>query len=189
MKCLDLTLPGASANLACDEALLEACEDSPDAEMLRFWEPRHYFVVLGYANRAEAEVNLAACREEKVGIYRRCSGGGAVLQGPGCLNYALICNLAARPELHSIPGANGHIMARQRQAMAGVLGRTVRVEGITDLAVDGRKFSGNAQRRKRQALIFHGTFLLHFNLAMMEKFLPMPSRLPDTGRSGRTRNF
>jgi lipoate-protein ligase A len=47
MKWLDLTLPGASGNLACDEALLEACEDSPDAEMLRFWEPRHYFVVLG----------------------------------------------------------------------------------------------------------------------------------------------
>jgi len=63
MKWLDLTLPGASGNLACDEALLEACEDSPDAEMLRFWEPRHYFVVLGYANRAELEVNLAACRK------------------------------------------------------------------------------------------------------------------------------
>src|ERR1017187_6759667 len=65
MKCLDLTLPGASANLACDEALLEACEDSPEEETLRFWEPRHYFVVLGYANRAALEVNVAACREEE----------------------------------------------------------------------------------------------------------------------------
>jgi lipoate-protein ligase A len=179
MKWLDLTLPGASGNLACDEALLEACEDSPDAEMLRFWEPRHYFVVLGYANRAELEVNLAACRKENVGIYRRCSGGGTVLQGPGCLNYALVLNVARHRALCSTGAANSYIMERQRQALAGVLGRTVRVEGITDLSLDGRKFSGNAQRRKRQAMILHGTFLLHFDISLMGKFLRMPSRRPD----------
>jgi lipoate-protein ligase A len=179
MKCLDLTLPGASANLACDEALLEACEDSPEEETLRFWEPRHYFVVLGYANRAALEVNVAACREENVGIYRRCSGGGTVLQGPGCLNYALIFNMARHPALHGITAANAYIMSRHRQALEGVLGRTVRVDGTSDLSLDGRKFSGNAQRRKRQALIFHGTFLLHFDISLMEKFLRMPSRRPD----------
>jgi lipoate-protein ligase A len=125
------------------------------------------------------EVNLAACREENVGIYRRCSGGGTVLQGPGCLNYALVLNVARNQALRKTSAANSYIMARQRQALAGVLGRTVRVEGITDLSLDGRKFSGNAQRHKRQALMFHGTFLLHFNISLMEKFLPLPSRRPD----------
>jgi len=179
MKYLDLTLPAPSANLACDEALLDACDDSPGAEILRFWEPRHYFVVLGYANRAELEVNLAACREENIGVYRRCSGGGAVLQGPGCLNYSLILSIAGDPALHSIASANCHIMERQRRALAGVLGRAVSVAGITDLSLGGRKFSGNAQRRKRRALLFHGVFLLRFNIPMMGKLLPMPSRQPD----------
>jgi lipoate-protein ligase A len=179
MKCLDLTLPAPSANLACDEALLDACDASPDAEILRFWEPRHYFVVLGYANRAELEVNLAACRAENVGVYRRCSGGGAVLQGPGCLNYSLVLNIAGDPALRNIASAGRHIMERQRRALAGVLGRTVIVAGITDLSLEGKKFSGNAQRRKRRALLFHGVFLLDFDISRMEKFLPMPSRQPN----------
>jgi len=185
MKYLDLTLPSPAANLACDEALLEACEDSPEGEVLRFWEPREYFVVLGYANRAESEVNLAACAEAKIAVYRRCSGGGTVLQGPGCLNYSLVLNVAEHPALQGTATASRHIMARQRQALAGVLGQAVCVAGTSDLALDGRKFSGNAQRHKRAALIFHGTFLLNFNLALMEKFLPMPSRQPDY-RQGRT---
>jgi len=179
MKYLDLTLPTPSANLACDEALLDACEENPGAEMLRFWEPREYFVVLGYANRAESEVNLAACREENVGVYRRCSGGGAVLQGPGCLNYSLILHIAGHAALQNITSANRHIMERQRLALERVLGRRVSVSGITDLTLGGRKFCGNAQRRKRRALLFHGVFLLCFHIPMMEKLLPMPSRKPD----------
>jgi lipoate-protein ligase A len=70
-------------------------------------------------------------------------------------------------------------MERQRLALAGVLGREVSVAGATDLSLGGRKFSGNAQRRKRRALLFHGAFLLRFNIAMMRRFLPMPSRQPD----------
>lgn len=185
MKYLDLTLAGPAANLACDEALLEECEGNPEADVLRFWEPQECFVVLGYANRAEGEANLAACERAKIGVYRRCSGGGTVLQGPGCLNYALALNLAERPALETIPAANRHIMTRHQQALERVLGRTVRVEGVTDLSLNGLKFSGNAQRRKREGMLFHGTFLLSFDLSSMEKFLPMPSRQPDY-RAGRT---
>jgi lipoate-protein ligase A len=184
MKWLDLTLAGAPANLACDESLLEECEGNPQAEVLRFWEPREYFVVLGYANRAEAEVNMAACQKANLEVYRRCSGGGTVLQGPGCLNYSLALNLAKHPALESIPAANRHIMTRHCQALAGVLGPAVRVEGVTDLSLNGLKFSGNAQRRTREAMLFHGTFLLSFEIPLMEKFLPMPSRQPDY-RAGR----
>ena len=179
MKYLDLTLPAPSANLACDEALLDGCDAGTGAEMLRFWEPRHYFVVLGYGNRAESEVNLAACRKENIGVYRRCSGGGTVLQGPGCLNYSLILNMEGNPALQTIASAGRHIMERQRRAVEGVLGRAVSVSGITDLSLDGKKFSGNAQRRKRRALLFHGVFLLRLDVSLMLKVLPMPSRQPD----------
>ena len=62
MKFLDLTLTSPAENLACDEALLDCCEDRAEEEVLRFWEPREYFVVVGYANKVASEVNLAACR-------------------------------------------------------------------------------------------------------------------------------
>jgi lipoate-protein ligase A len=70
-------------------------------------------------------------------------------------------------------------MGRHREALAAVLRLPVEVRGITDLAITGQKFSGNAQRRKRRALLFHGTFLLSFDLALVERFLTMPSRQPD----------
>ena len=65
MKYLDLTLPTPEENLACDEALLELCEEGGGDQILRFWESPTYFVALGYANKAESEVNLAACAAEQ----------------------------------------------------------------------------------------------------------------------------
>ena len=184
MQYLDLTLASPAANLACDEALLDACEDGSGAEVLRFWEPQECFVVAGYSNEVAREVNLAACRQAGIGVFRRCSGGGAVLQGPGCLNYSLVLEISARPPLETITGANRHIMERQRAALAAVLQQAVEVKGCTDLAAGGLKFSGNAQRRKRRALLFHGTFLLHFDLSQMDPYLKMPSRQPEY-RNGR----
>src|SRR5258708_6676668 len=52
------------------------------------------------------------------------------------------------------------------------------VEGFTDLAVNGLKFSGNAQRRKRRCLLFQGTFLLDLDLTLVEKLRRPPSRQP-----------
>ena len=184
MQYLDLTLPSAAANLACDEALLDACDNGSGVEVLRFWEPTECFVVAGYSNEAAREVNLAACRAAGLGVFRRCSGGGAVLQGPGCLNYSLVLNIDVRPPLQTITGANHHVMERQRAALTSALGRPVEIKGCTDLALGGLKFSGNAQRRKRHAILFHGTFLLRFDLSLMDQFLKMPSRQPDY-RKGR----
>src|SRR5439155_6730292 len=59
----------------------------------------------------------------------------------------------------------------------------ISVRGHTDLEVDGRKFSGNAQRRKRGTVLFHGTFLLDLDLALVSRLLPMPSKEPDYRRS------
>lgn len=177
MHFFDRSLPAPAANLACDEALLDYCENT-GAETLRFWASDELFVALGFSNSVATEVNQKECERAEVGIYRRCSGGGTVLQGPGCLNYSLALR-SDRPGTETIPTANHSIMERHRAALTNVVGRPVEICGHTDLAVGGLKFSGNAQRRKRRALLFHGTFLLDFDLPLMERFLAMPSRQPE----------
>lgn len=189
MKYLDLTLPTPEENLACDEALLDFCEKDQQGSLLRFWEPDRHFVVLGYANKAATEVNLPACEANQVPVLRRCSGGGTVLQGPGCLNYSLILRIQDTAALENITGTNTFIMARQRDALRPLLTGPSSVQGHTDLALDNLKFSGNAQRRKRHFLIFHGTFLLNFDLALIEKFLLMPSKQPDYRQNRRHTDF
>src|SRR5258708_1582967 len=123
MQLLDLTLPTPAENLAGDEALLDWREAEPGPDILRFWTPDRYFVVVGYANKVAREVDLEACRARQVPILRRCTGGGAVLQGPGCLNYALILNIEQWPGLRSIAQTNCFIMQRQAQALSSLPGR------------------------------------------------------------------
>jgi lipoate-protein ligase A len=175
---LDLDLPTPAENLACDEALLDWCEEEPAREVLRFWEGKNYFVVVGYGNKVDTEVNVKTCERDGVPILRRCTGGGTVLQGPGCLNYSLVLNFERRYDLANITSANCAIMKRNAKAIASLLDSKVSVEGHTDLAIGDRKFSGNAQRRKRTHLLFHGTFLLNFDLEKIERYLRAPSREP-----------
>lgn len=185
MKLLDLTLPSPAENLACDEALLEAAEAGAADEVLRFWESPQLFVVVGYANKVAAEVNVAACEARGIPILRRCSGGGTVVQGPGCLNYALILRIEESGPTRSISAANQFIMERHRAALESAIGNrqsAIQIQGHTDLTLAGLKFSGNAQRRRRQFLLFHGTFLLNFNLGLIGNLLPLPSLQPDYRR-------
>ena len=179
MKLCELTLPTPEENLACDEALLDLCEAGGSDELLRLWAPPQYFVVLGYANKAETEVNLAFCRSHAIPVLRRCTGGGTVLQGPGVLNYSLILRIDDSGPFRSIPATNQFILERHRDALAALLCAPVEWRGQTDLAIGGLKFAGNAQRRRRRFLLFHGSFLLHLDLSLVEKALPLPSRQPD----------
>jgi lipoate-protein ligase A len=175
----DLTLPAAADNLACDEALLDLCEAGVCDEVLRFWEPNQYFVVLGYANRAASEVNLEFCRNQTIPVLRRSSGGGTVLQGPGCFNYSLILRCEGCHALQSIKGTNDFVLQRHQETLSTLLRAPVEKKGHTDLAIGGLKFSGNAQRRRQKFLLFHGSFLLHLDIGLVEKTLRFPSRQPD----------
>jgi len=181
MKLLDLSFQSPAENLACDEALLDYFEEHGGDGVLRFWEPRNYFVVVGYANEVAKEVDVPSCEADEIPILRRCSGGGTVLQGPGCLNYSLVAPIAGDGSLQNIRSANQFIMERNRAALKLKLrieSSKVEVAGHTDLVLDQAKFSGNAQRRKKHFLLFHGTFLLNFNIPLIEKYLRMPSKQP-----------
>lgn len=165
-----------ATNLAVDEALLLACE-SGGPEVLRCWEPQVPFVVLGRGNHLSREADLDQCRRHGVPILRRISGGGAVVQMPGLLNYALVLR-ADRPGLETISRTNRAVLERIASALAPLLGCPVCIRGHTDLCLGHRKFAGNAQRRLRLAVLFHGSILLNADLTWMSKLLPHPSREP-----------
>ncbi len=179
MKFLELSLPTPAENLACDEALLDWCGEGHGDGVLRVWESPEYFVALGYANPIATETNRDVCEARGVPILRRCTGGGAVVQGPGCLNYALVLEITDAGPLKNITSANRFIMEQNRAALETLLNRRVELNGHTDLTIGGLKFSGNAQRRRKRFLLFHGTFLLDFDLRVITELLSQPSRQPD----------
>jgi lipoate---protein ligase len=178
LRLLDLTLPLPVENLALDEALLEELDGHGGDPVLRLWESDRHFVVLGRASRVADDVDLAACHKDGLPLLRRASGGGTVLQGPGCLSYALVLPLDWHPDLANIRTTNQFILKRLAAALH-VWEPATCFRGISDLAIDGMKMSGNAQRRTRNALLFHGTILHGMRADLVARYLKHPSRQPD----------
>ena len=182
MELLELSLTSPAENLAADEALLDWCEAGNGGEMLLFWEPREVFVVAGYANKVVTEVNAPVCETKNIPIFRRCSGGGTVVQMPGGLNYSLILRITENGPMRSISSTNKFVMERNRDAIQSATGNrqpAIVVRGHTDLCLGNLKFAGNSQRRRRNFLLFHGTLLLDCDLKLISELLLMPSKQPD----------
>ena len=180
MQRLNLELPSPAENLAADEVLLDVCEAGHGGETLIFWEPRETFVVVGYANKVATEVNVTTCAARGIPIYRRCSGGGTVVQMPGGLNYSLILRITETGPTRNITAANQFIMEKNRVAIESLLTESkISVRGHTDLCLGDLKFAGNSQRRRKNFLLFHGTLLLDCDLALIGELLRMPSLQPD----------
>lgn len=185
MRLLDLTLESPPANLALDEALLEAADANSDhPDVLRFWEISQPVVVLGRGSVAADEVDLEYCRSHAIPILRRCSGGAAIVAGPGCLMYSLVLNLARWPQLSAIDRAHQFILQRTAAALRG-LRIPAEPQGISDLAVDDRKISGNSLRRKRSSILYHGTILYGLSPQLIQACLRTAPRQP-TYRRNRT---
>jgi len=177
MRLLDHSYDDPARNLALDEALLNQAEDGSDGEVLRFWMSPVPFVVLGLSQAVDEYVVREACVRDGVPVLRRCSAGGCVLQGPGSLNYSLVLR-TNRPGCDTIHASYRTILEAIGSALS-FLGRYAQPAGISDLAVDGKKISGNAQRRRSRYFLHHGTLLLNFDLNLCAKYLREPKDRPE----------
>jgi lipoate-protein ligase A len=179
MRCLNLTLPTIAENCALDEALLQEAESSgTPREVLRLWEMREPSVVLGRSSQVDRDVHRDACDVAGVPIVRRSSGGAAIVCGPGCLMVSLVLSYERRPYLSPIDQAHQFVLQRH-QAAIRPLAPGITIEGVSDLAVGGRKFSGNSMRCARDHVLYHGTLLYDFRLEMIDQLLTHPPREPD----------
>ncbi len=175
---LDLTLDPAM-NVALDDALIEAAENAVDhPEVLRFWELGTPMVVIGRSSPLGSEVNHAYCERHSIPVFRRISGGQSIVTGPGCLMFALLLDMRLRPELEMLDLAHQSVMQNMQRALAKV-GVETKMEGTCDLTIDGRKFSGNAVRKRRHWMLYHGTVLCDFDLSLISNCLGEPARRPE----------
>ncbi len=177
MRLVDYSFRRPEENLAYDEVLLNDAESGVASESLRFWESPVPFVVLGVAQILRREVWHQQCQEDGIPILRRCSAGGCVLQGPGCLNFNRVLSHELHPDIKTLRGSYCYILDRICEALHA---RGVRAhhKGVSDLAVAGQKISGNSQKRRRRYILHHGTLLYALDLDAMERFLREPLDRP-----------
>lgn len=178
MKLLDITLDTPQENLALDEALLEWSE-LQEQECLRFWESPEHFVVMGAGSPIKTDVNLDACIARNIPVLRRVSGGGTVLQGPGCFNYTLVLDRETRPDVDTIINTNDVVLQVIARSIAEATEANPDIKGVSDLATGGLKFGGSAQRRRKRFIMLHGTVLHGFDLQLISDLLGTPEKMPE----------
>jgi len=174
----EITLGTPAENLALDEVLLQDVDRDSTRATLRTWESSARFVVVGRSNHVDTETDLQQCLAEDVPIFRRASGGGAVVLGAGCLAYALALPLTDELRAMGVTTVTRSIMQTIADSLAP-LATGVTVCGTSDLVLNDRKFSGNSQRWLKQAFLHHGTILYDFDLPALPRLLKQPTRQPE----------
>jgi lipoate-protein ligase A len=172
----------AEHQLLCDWTAFQSVEAGATETIYRTWQAVQPVVVVGRHGRVAEEVVEANCQVDRVRVLRRASGGGAVVLGPGSVNYSIVLSLAAHPELAAIAESFLIVLRAMVEAL-DVPGLSI--AGGTDLVRHGRKVSGNAQRRGRHTLLHHGTLLYDFDPGLAVRYLQEPQRRP-AYRGGRS---
>ncbi|MDP8259034.1 MAG: lipoate--protein ligase family protein [Candidatus Aadella gelida] len=177
MKLIDHSLTTPEENIAFDEVLLKEAERGSIGGTMRFWESSEYFVVLGRAGKLNEECLLRNCLSDEIKILRRLSGGGTVLQGPGCINYSLILPYSQDSRYSGIKSSYEAILGK---IIEGFDSRGVKLKymPISDIAFLDKKVSGNAQARKKKHFLHHGTFLSHFKIDKIFEYIKHPKKQP-----------
>lgn len=154
--------------LAWDEALVRAAVDVPT---LLVWRTRPA-VVIGRFQRADWEIDPAACAATGVRVWRRFSGGGAVYLDPGT-----VCAALALPAAH--PAAAAPIPDMYAPLLDGLV-RACRALGADasrderTVRVGGQKVTGIAAHRGREVTLVHGTLLVAADLDALRGCLAGP---------------
>lgn len=150
-------------NLALEEELLFQADAGT---MLYLWVNRPC-VVLGRNQNPYLECDMDYLNGHQIGLVRRKSGGGAVYQDPGNLNYTFINREGeGQPELQR----------RVLLEMIRELGVTAEYSGRNDILVNGRKVSGQAGYCENGNEYLHGTLMIRVNTVHLAHSL-RPSKM------------
>jgi lipoate-protein ligase A len=172
-------------NLGLEDFFLRG-EKNPGSIYLLFYE-NFPALVLGKSLEIEKEIWL---HKKHPPVYRRISGGGSVMHAEGNLNYSLFLPLEKFPGFMNVGTSYDAILA----AVASKLGDRVSRQGYSDLTIlcrgAARKFSGNAQCRKRGWIMHHGTLLYAKEaIRQIPYYLRPPPKEPEYRKGRRHSEF
>ncbi len=167
----------AFTNMAIDEAILNSVVEAAAPNTVRFYRWKPSAVSIGFSQQVEKEVEVETCKTLGVDVVRRPTGGGAVYHdSDGELTYSII----ARSDI--VPSdvissyrylCHGIVMMCRNLGLNAQLSFDDKGRQCPNVTVNGKKISGSAQTRRKNAFLQHGTILLDSNLEIVTKVLKM----------------
>ncbi|RLF66339.1 MAG: lipoate--protein ligase family protein [Thermoplasmata archaeon] len=153
-------------NMALDEVLMRG--KGFNLRLYGWYPPA---VTVGYFQSIREFVDVEACEKLRILYTRRISGGGSVLH-----MYEITYSVTGdRETLGRWPEESFDLILDFIIKALKNLGINAKREGINDIIVNGKKISGNAQARKENRVLQHGTVLIDIDRDLMDRVLRIPS--------------
>lgn len=196
-------------NLALEEAIAINLIEFGFSGAVRFWT-NHNTIVLGISDSVSKNIspekitafnqefprlqNSRKFQENSIYITRRASGGGTVFHDEAFnLNYSLFASTKETKELYPVKESYNQLLGLVTKALskqnisassAGKSDITIETDGIL------KKISGNAQFRKRDCIVQHGTLILDMKIidSVLEN-LSHPPEEPDYRKNRKHSDF
>jgi lipoate-protein ligase A len=165
-------------NLAIDESLARTQSAQEEKKnTLRFWRSDSA-VVIGRFQCVHEEVNLAYCKENKISIARRFTGGGTVYHDSGNLNFSICVDKSEK----YVPTSLKEIYDRFIGGVTDGL-KSIDIPADYDpvrscIRIGNLKITGTAGWLKRGVAFLHGTLLVNSDLTKLRESLSPPENQP-----------
>ena len=158
-------------NHAAEEYVLKNFDD----ECFMLWR-NSPCILIGKNQNAFAEINTDYVKENNIIVVRRLTGGGAVFNDLGNINFTFISR------------NKGDINSNFRKFTLPILkaldslGITANFSGRNDITIDEKKISGNAQYYYKDKVLHHGTLLFSSSISNLSEALKVnPLKIKSKG--------
>src|SRR5579863_7169462 len=170
-RVIETGLRGGRANIAFDQALIEARSEGKIPDTIRFLRFRPS-ALIGIHQFLSQEIKLDYCKAHDIETVRRITGGGGLYFDEGQIGWELVFDRTAL-------GVTDLAEVTRRICEAAALGLQklgvpARYRPRNDIEVEGRKISGTGGFFEGNILFYQGTLLVDFDPAEMIAALKVP---------------
>lgn len=178
---LPLKVKNGFWNMGLDEAILKMTIEKKSPNTLRFYKWKPSTASIGRNQSLANEIDVKFAKDKGFNIVRRITGGGAVFHDEiREITYSIVCTIKFLEKL----GANKVLEQFEIITQGIIMGLMIfglkpekDVIHCPAILIDGKKFSGNAQVRKKGYLLQHGTILLDIDPELMYSVLKAPENV------------
>jgi lipoate-protein ligase A len=174
--------------MAVDEAMLESYRSGGTLPTIRIygWDPQG--ISLGFFQDPDAVLYTDKCVEENLQFVRRLTGGEAIFHGDG-ITYSIVCSTKDLNLPRSVKesylticlflinfykslGAQASFFSWRNKKCPGLKRSDFcfAAQQDFDIAVDGKKIGGNAQKRHREVIFQHGSIPIQMDIAKIGRY-------------------
>jgi len=150
------------------------------------WQPEETFIVIGASNKPEDSLNEGNILAGNIPVYKRPSGGQAVVLTPNTIVIAMLKNETG---IKSPKAFFQFVNSRVIAALEKVGVKQLSQKGISDIAIGEKKILGSSIYRNKEKNFYHAVLNISEDAEVFEHYLNHPVKEPDYRKGRSHRDF